>query len=159
MKHHLCQFIIMSSVLFSGISKAEPVGEFEDHGDIGAPKLAGSAGYDAAAQEYAISGSGTNMWFTSDQFHFAWKKMNGDFILRTRVSFIGKGVVEHRKAGWMVRSSLDPDAPYADCAEHGSGLTSLQFRLTKGAITQQIVLPVTNADVLQFERRGGIFFF
>ena len=44
------------------------------------------------------------MWFVSDEFHFVWKKMNGDFILRTRVKFIGKGAVEHRKVGWMVRS-------------------------------------------------------
>ena len=149
----------MSTLFSAGISQANPVGEFEDHGDIGTPKLAGSASYDPANQEYAISGSGTNMWFTTDQFHFVWKKMNGDFILRTRVKFIGKGVVEHRKAGWMVRPNLDPDAPYADCAEHGSGLTSLQFRRTKGAITEQIVLSVTNADVLQFERRGGNFIF
>ena len=35
--------------------------------------------------------------------------------------------------GWMVRQNLDADAPYADCAEHGDGLTSLQFRRTKGA--------------------------
>ncbi|HEX4350828.1 MAG TPA: biopolymer transporter TolR, partial [Verrucomicrobiae bacterium] len=149
----------MSTLFSAGMSRANPVGEFEDHGDIGAPKLAGSASYDPANQEYAISGAGTNMWFTADQFHFVWKKMNGDFILRTRIKFIGKGVVEHRKAGWMVRPSLDPDAPYADCAEHGSGLTSLQFRRTKGAVTEQIVLSVTNADVLQFERRDGKFIF
>ncbi len=159
MKKRLYQFILMSTLCSAGISRANPVGEFEDHGDIGAPKLAGSATYDPADQEYAMSGSGTNMWFTADQFHFVWKKMNGDFILRMRVKFIGKGVVEHRKAGWMVRPNLDPDAPYADCAEHGSGLTSLQFRRTKGAVTEQIVLSVTNADVLQFERRGGNYIF
>jgi TolB protein len=149
----------MSTLLSAGIVRANPVGEFDDHGDIGAPKLAGSASYDSASQEYAISGSGTNMWFTADQFHFVWKKLNGDFILRTRIKFIGQGAVEHRKVGWMVRPNLEPDAPYADCAEHGNGLTSLQFRRTKGAMTEQIVLPVTNSDVLQFERRGSDFIF
>src|SRR5208337_3276252 len=59
----------------------------------------------------------------------------------------------------MVRPSLDPDAPYADCAEHGNGLTSLQFRRAKGAETEEVALAVTNADVLQFERRGATFIF
>ena len=35
-------------------------------------------------------------------FTFVWKKMKGDFLLRTRVSFIGEGAVNHRKIGWMV---------------------------------------------------------
>lgn len=159
MKHQFCAFIIMAMLFSTAISRGEAVGDFEDHGDIGAPKLPGSAIYDAATQECTMTGAGTNMWFGADQFHFAWKKMGGDFILRTRVEFVGQGVVAHRKAGWMVRPSLEADAPYADCAEHGSGLTSLQFRRAKGANTEQIVLDVTNADVLQFERRGGKFIF
>ena len=99
------------------------------------------------------------MWFTNDQCHFVWKKLKGDFILRTRVEFIGKGVVEHRKIGWMVRPNLDADAPYVDCAEHGNGLTSIQFRRAKGTNTEEIKLAITNADVLQFERKGNIYIF
>lgn len=159
MKNQLCAFILMSTLISPEILRANPVGEFEDQGDIGAPKLSGSASYDAANQEYTLSGAGTNMWLGADQFHFVWKKMSGDFILRARMAFVGKGVVEHRKVGWMVRPSLEPDAPYADCAEHGSGLTSLQFRRIKGAKTEEIALAITNADVLQFERRGGKFIF
>jgi TolB protein len=134
-------------------------GQFDDHGDIGNPKLAGSASYDAGNQEYTLTAAGTNMWFGRDQFHFAWKKLKGDFILRTRFAFEGKGVDAHRKVGWMVRPSLDADAPYADAAEHGDGLTSLQFRRAKGANTEQIQLAITNADVLQFERKGNTYIF
>ena len=159
MKHQLCLFIIMSTLISTGMSRANPVGEFDDHGDIGAPQLAGSASYDPANQEYTINGAGSNMWFGADQCHFAWKKLDGDFILRTRVSFVGRGAVEHRKIGWLVRPSLDADAPYADCAEHGNGLTSLQYRRAKGTNTEQIVLSVTNADVLQFERRDEKYIF
>ena len=63
--------------------------------------------------------------------------MNGDFILQTRVELIGKGVDPHRKAGLIVRAGQDADAPYADAVVHGDGLTSLQFRRTKGAITEE----------------------
>jgi TolB protein len=134
-------------------------GQFDDHGDIGHPKLTGSASYDAGNQEYTLTAAGTNMWFGRDQFHFAWKKLKGDFILRTRFAFEGKGVDAHRKVGWMVRPTLDADAPYADAVEHGDGLTSLQFRRTKGANTEQIQLAITNADVLQFERKGNTYIF
>jgi Tol biopolymer transport system component len=59
----------------------------------------------------------------------------------------------------MVRPNLDAIAPYADCAEHGAGLTSLQYRTAVGSNTEQIILPVTNADVLQFERKGNTYIF
>jgi TolB protein len=150
---------LLTSTALATLAQTGPVGDFEGQTGVGAPKLPGSAVFDPANQEYTLTGAGTNMWFGSDQFHFVWKKMNGDFILRTRVEFIGSGAVEHRKVGWMVRPSLDPDAPYADCAEHGSGLTSLQFRRVRGADTEEIKLAITNADVLQFERRGGKYIF
>ena len=154
--------LVLAAVIISAITQgdgAESFGQFDGQTDIGAPKLAGSATYDSATQEYTLSGAGTNMWFGADEFHFVWKKMKGDFILRTRTEFIGKGAVAHRKIGWMVRPNLEPDAPYADCAQHGDGLCSLQFRRAKGAITDQVRLAITNADVLQFERKGTSFIF
>ena len=66
-------------------------GQFEASGDIGNPKLVGSASYDEVNQEYTLTAAGTNMWFGRDQFHFAWRKLKGDFILRTRVEFLGPG--------------------------------------------------------------------
>ena len=120
-------------------------------------KIPAPAVYDAGRQEYTLTGSGSNMWAKSDQFHFLWKKLKGNFILRARVEFIGKGVELHRKVGWMVRPNLDADAPYVDCAEHGNGLTSLQYRRTAAAISEQIVLTTNSCDVIQFERRGNIY--
>jgi TolB protein len=153
----------MSGMLSFGIAPARvqknPLGQFDGHADIGAPALAGSANYDVANQEYTLTAAGTNMWFERDQFHFLWKRMQGDFILRTRVEFIGQGADAHRKLGWMVRPDLGADAPYADCAAHGDGLTSLQFRRAKKVNTEQIVLPITNASVLQFERKGNTYVF
>jgi hypothetical protein len=152
---HAFAFFILATSAFS----AESLGQFNGQTDIGSPKLSGSATYDSAAQEYTLTGAGTNMWFGADQFHFVWKKMKGDFILRCRTEFIGKGAIAHRKIGWMVRPNLQPDAPYADCARHGDGLCSLQFRRVKGAVTEQVHLPLTNAEVLQFERKGTSFIF
>ena len=141
------------------VSTSTNLGAFEGQTDIGAPKLPGSATYDAATQEYGLSAAGSNMWHNRDEFHFVWRKANGDFILRANISLTGPGLTEHRKLGFMVRPSLDDDAPYADCAEHGDGLTSIQVRRTKGAVSEQIVLPIVHADVIQFERRGNTYIF
>jgi WD40 repeat protein len=149
----------LSSTTASISPQGGSLGQFDGQTDVGSPKISGSASYDAVKQEYTLTGSGTNMWGNNDQFHFLWKLMKGDFILRTRVGFIGKGVEPHRKVGWMVRPSLDPSAPYVDCAEHGDGLTSLQYRQNHGADTAQIELPITNADVIQFERKGNTYIF
>src|ERR1700742_2166855 len=81
------------------------IGIFDGQNDIGPVKHAGSGTYENASQKYTLTGSGTNVWATHDEFHYIWKKMKGDFILRTNFNFEGKGVEEHRKIGWMVRSS------------------------------------------------------
>jgi hypothetical protein len=136
---------------------AEPAGQFTDHGDIGAPKIAGSTSYDAARQEYALSAGGVNIWGAKDEFQFASRKIKGDFILRARAGFLGQGTDPHRKLGWMVRSTLDADSPYVDGAVHGDGLTSLQFRRTKGSETKQFPMAITHPDVIQLERRGNLY--
>jgi TolB protein len=133
------------------------LGYFESSGDVGQPAIAGLASYDTAAQTYTVAGAGTNMWFDKDEFQFVWRRMKGDFILRTHAKFLGEGVEAHRKLGWIVRSSLDPDATYADAAIHGDGLASLQFRKVKGGTTLQLPSALTHPDVIQLERHGRTF--
>ena len=131
-----------------------PLGDFDGHGDVGAPRIAGRAAYDAATQRYTLSAAGVNMWGPRDELHLAWKKLSGDFIVQARLRFEGKGTDPHRKAGVIARAGLGDDAPYADVAVHGDGLTSLQFRRAKGAATEEAKSTLTGADVVQLERRG-----
>src|SRR5579872_282085 len=83
--------------------------------------------------------------------------MKGDFILRTNIAFIGKGVEEHRKIGWMVRSSLDTNSAHVSAVVHGSGLTSLQFRRKVSAVTEEKKFELLGADVVQLERKDGVY--
>ena len=138
-------------------AQGEPLGPFDGHGDVGSPQIGGSATWNAASQEYVLTAAGVNMWGPRDEFHFVWKRMQGDFILQARVELFGQGVDPHRKLGWIVRSTLDADAPYADAAIHGDGLTSLQFRRAKGAITEQIQSAVKGPDFVQLERKGSTY--
>jgi len=133
------------------------IGLFEGHGDVGEVLHAGSVRYDAAKRSYTIAGSGENMWLLRDGFQFAWKRVSGDVTLTADISFIGKGVNEHRKAVLMMRQSLDADSAYADLALHGSGLTSLQYRDEKGAATHEIQANVSNPKRLRIEKRGAYF--
>jgi TolB protein len=141
----------------SGTKAVAPVGIFESHGDIGTVLHKGSVEYDAAKQTYTMSGSGENMWFGKDAFHFVWKKASGDVTLTADISFLGKGVNEHRKAVLMIRESLDADSAYADVALHGSGLTSLQYRDEKGATTHEIQANVSTPKRLRIVKRGVYF--
>ncbi len=134
-----------------------PVGIFESHGDVGTVLHPGSVEYDAAKRSYTIAGSGENIWFGSDAFQFVWKKMSGDVTLTADISFLGKGVNEHRKAVLMIRQSFDADSPYADAALHGSGLTSLQFREEKGTATHEIQANISAPTRVRIEKRGAYF--
>jgi TolB protein len=155
----LAGFAAAILVLALPMNAQNPVGQFFNSADVGAPALAGSTTYDASTQEYRMSAAGTNMWGDSDEFQFAWNKIKGDFIVRARAEFVGMGVDAHRKFGWIARSSLDNDSPYADACVHGDGLTSLQYRRTKGAITEQVTLDIKGGDVIQLERRGNTYIF
>jgi len=77
MKSLLPRLLLLSALSSPGVAAAvaaeNSLGQFDAHGDIGAPKLAGSASFDPVSQEYLLSAAGTNMWATRDEFHFVWK--------------------------------------------------------------------------------------
>jgi hypothetical protein len=57
----------------------------------------------------------------------------------------------------MVRGSQNGQAACVDGTVHGDGLTSLQFRRTLGADTEEIKAAITGADVIQLARQGTTF--
>ena len=116
--------VVAFGMLARTASAQQGVGDFTGHGDVGTVTRPGSASYDSTTGVYQLSGSGANVWAARDAFHYAWRKMKGDFILTARGQLVGKGVDPHRKFGWMIRSSLDSAAVHATaiaaCASPGS---------------------------------------
>ncbi len=147
-------FICMVSAFPSVAQIAQPFGMFEGHNDVGTVLHPGSAEFDAAKKTYTISGSGENMWFANDAFQFVWKKMSGDVTLTADISFLTKTGNAHKKAALMLRQRLDADSVYADVALHASGLTSLQFRDDKGAITREVQSNLSAPKRLRIAKRG-----
>ncbi len=139
----------------------EHVGVFENHKDIGNPKLKGSAEYHSVDQSYTIKGAGYNIWFERDEFQFLYNKVKGDFTLSANFEFIGKGSDPHRKIGWMVRESLDKGAVHVSAVAHGDGLTVMQWRVSKDANMRdpedEIFFPGKNIQIIQMERSGKKF--
>ncbi|HEY3757466.1 MAG TPA: biopolymer transporter TolR [Opitutaceae bacterium] len=152
----LCAAVVPVVAVVSTAASAS-VGDFENHGDIGSPAVTGSVAYHNDTQAYLFRAGGDDIWAARDQFHFAWKKVTGDFILRAHAEFLAPGIHPKRKMGIMVRAGLGADDAYVDGARHGIGSTDLQWRRSKGATTEETFLPVDQADVLQLERRGSSF--
>lgn len=135
----------------------QKIGIFDGHTDVGKNVKPGSAVFIPETGQYVISGAGDNVWGDHDEFQFVWKKMKGDFLLYTKAEFLGNWVDYHRKVGWMVRKTLDGNSPHINAVEHGDGLTSLQFRKTAGAATEEIKLKITKANIIQLERKGKTY--
>jgi TolB protein len=132
------------------------LGLFSDQKDVGTLLRPGSSSLDG--KTYTLSASGENMWAAKDAFHFLFAEARGDLAISADIAFQGKGTDKHRKACLMFRQSLDADSAYIDVALHGDGLTSLQFREGKGALTHEIQSNVTNPKRLRLEKRGNSVF-
>ena len=132
-----------------------PIGDFETASDVGPVRKPGSTVYDPIAKTYELTGAGTNMWADKDECHIVWKKLAGDFVLDANVKMLGEGVDPHRKLGLIVRKSLDTNSAYADVAVHGDGLTSLQFRRTDGAKTEQVQSTIKGPERIRLSRTGS----
>jgi hypothetical protein len=159
MKKSAIVFIVFFLVFQIGnkTTAQDKIGIFDTNIDIGNCAIMGTSKFSAENQTYTLSGSGTNMWYGKDDFQYLWTTIQGDFILRAEVKFIGEGVDPHRKAGWIVKNSLDTNSKHVNASTHGDGLTSLQYRREVGADTEEVVSPNTSPDVIQLERRGDSY--
>ncbi|MFD0764280.1 TolB family protein [Mucilaginibacter lutimaris] len=159
-KKAICVFtgLLVTAVFAAGAcAQSKPVGIFDGSTDVGEVKHQGSVVYDAQLQQYTVIGSGTNIWADHDEFRFVWKKIKGDFILRTNARFVNKGLEAHRKYGLMVRKSLNTSSAHVNAVVHGDGLTSLQYRKADGDSTKEQKFLITAADIIQLERKGKTY--
>ncbi len=154
--------IVILLLLSTVITMAQnPVGIFSNHADIGTPKLSGGATFNAADQTYNIKGAGYNIWFGRDEFHYAYNKIKGDFILTGNFKILGKGIDPHRKIGWMVRANEGEDAAHMTATVHDDGLIALQWRRMRGAHMRdpqdEIFTKKKATEIIQLERLGKVF--
>jgi hypothetical protein len=158
------KFSLIAAILLisqSTFSQATNTGIFENHKDIGNPKNNGSVSYNGHDQSYQLTGAGYNIWFNRDEFHYAYNKIKGDFILTANMRLTGYGNDPHRKIGWMVRASDKEDAAQMSAVVHGDGLTGMQWRRMRGAYMRdpedEIYGLKRHTEIIQLERSGKVF--
>ncbi len=145
-------FLLLSALSAAGAEGG--LGAFTDHGDVGTVSTPGTAVYDAKAGTYTVAASGANMWAKADAMQFVWKKMSGDFSVSASIAFVGTSPQPHRKACLVIRQNLNPGSAYVDVAQHGSGLTSLQFRDAEDGMTKEIEAMTDSPTSVRLDRIG-----
>ncbi len=151
-----CLFLCFEAGVCRAQAGSGGLGVFEGQTDVGAVSPPGVAKYDAGRGVYTVEAAGDNMWSTVDAFHFVWKKVSGDVSLTAEMAFpsTAGNPSPHRKAVLMLRQTLDADGVYVDAAQHGSGMTALQYRRERGATTQDIELNIETPHKIRLEKRG-----
>lgn len=135
----------------------QDLGIFENTLDVGDVNHEGNVSYNPDTGEYFLTGSGANMWEDTDEFRYLWAPVQGDFILRAELKFLGEGVDPHRKIGWTVRNTLASNSAMVNAAVHGDGLASLQYRQTVGGETLEETSPDSSPNVVELSRINGTF--
>jgi TolB protein len=134
------ELILVCLFTASVFAQTGKLGVFTHSGDVGNPARKGAAEFDAAKGQYRITGAGANMWAKEDQFQYVWREMSGSVTVAATLEFLGEGA-DHRKAGIVLRQTLDTDSPYIDVVIHGNGMPGVQWRNTKGDITNAMDFP------------------
>ncbi|MEM0961149.1 MAG: PQQ-dependent sugar dehydrogenase, partial [Bacteroidota bacterium] len=98
--------------------------------DVGAPAGAGSAG--VIGDVFSVTGGG-DIWNQTDGFHFVHQPFDGDGSITAQIVSLTPGT-EWFKAGVMIRSSLDADAPHASLLVSNIGAHA-QARVSAGGVS------------------------
>jgi len=97
---------------------------------IGLPASVGSF-VEGPAGTYTMTGSGADIWGTSDEFHFAFKQLDGIGSIIAKVESVSDSN-PWAKAGVMIRDSLEPGSKHAIvCLTPGNGV-AFQDRVNTG---------------------------
>ncbi|MBI4603751.1 MAG: hypothetical protein HY721_17490 [Planctomycetes bacterium] len=140
-------------------------GPFSIAHDVGSPCTAGDSEYDAGAGAYTVTGSGTDIWQTGDQFQFAYREVAGDFFVAIAHIADRQWAVGSRwgKVGIMARRDCTSRSAYAMIQDHGEDLqdaSRFAARPTHGGADnfEQLTLPGgTHRDWLRLDRQGSVF--
>jgi outer membrane protein assembly factor BamB len=120
-----------------------------DCADIGGATPAGSQ--QMANGTWTVAGGGGDIWSTSDAFRYLWQTLPGDGSVSAQLT-AQTATDPWAKAGVMLRESSDAGSPYYGVFMTPSNGIAVQYRLTPGGITSQVVSPGAEPAYLLVER-------
>ncbi len=107
------------------------------------------------AGTYTITSTGTDIWAGSDEFHFAFKQVNGSAKIIAKVDSL-ESTHEFAKVGVMIRDTLDPDSKYLGVFITPENGVRFQYRNAVGGVTdREFVEGITAPQWIRLERTTG----
>jgi hypothetical protein len=94
------------------------------------------------AGTYTMTATGTDIWESSDEFHFAYKELTGVGSVIAKIESVEQTDV-WAKAGVMIRNSLEPEARHAMVVVTPAQGVSFQRRTVTGSASAE----TTEADI------------
>jgi regulation of enolase protein 1 (concanavalin A-like superfamily) len=138
------------------VSVTTPTGWVYSGSDIGNPGVAGSTSR-IDNQSYSVTGSGSDIWAGSDQFHFAYRQLTGDFDIRVQITSVS---LTQAKAGLMARESLAANSRNVFAGIGVDDAYRLAVRDATGGRTRNIYksgTPVLPNVWIRLKRVGTVF--
>jgi regulation of enolase protein 1 (concanavalin A-like superfamily) len=115
---HTATALTTASVSNVGLLQAAPgtLPAGQSASDVGSPAIKGATVYNGG--QYTIAAAGSDIWGTTDQFHYVYQQASGDVDVTLRVASLAYAD-QWSKAGVMIRQSLSADSA------HGYALASV----------------------------------
>jgi regulation of enolase protein 1 (concanavalin A-like superfamily) len=98
--------------------------------DVGSPSLAGST-TSPSSGSFSVTGAGTDIWGTADQFQFAYQPVQGDTQIVARVANV-QATDPWSKGGIMIRQSLTAGSQHAAVVGTAANGWNFLWRSTSG---------------------------
>jgi hypothetical protein len=120
-------FVLASTLAANANAQTLPAGWAVSN--IGNPVISGSATHSSGT--FSVSGAGTDIWGSSDQFTFVHRQLTGDATIVARVATL-QNVNGWSKAGVMIRGSLAANSKHASVFVTPLNGVSFQRRASNG---------------------------
>jgi len=141
--------ILLLTILWRIEALAQPHTNFKAQ-DIGKPAIKGDA--QIVTDGVDIKAGGEDIWMNSDQFHFVYKQIEGDFDFVVRLESLERSHL-YTKAGLMARENLTSGSrnvmflafPGNDKRNNNRGGYEFQYRLEKGKESKAIYPSLTDS--------------
>ncbi|MEQ8471964.1 MAG: fibronectin type III domain-containing protein [Marinoscillum sp.] len=122
--------------------------------NIGSVGQTGSAGHSSGT--FTVSGSGADIWGTSDQFRYVYQQVTGDVTLTARVATLGN-TDPWAKGGVMIRNSLGANSQHAFTAVTSTNGTAFQRRVSSGGTSTHTAGSGSAPYWVRIQRSGNSF--
>jgi hypothetical protein len=138
----------------SGISFAQnPLPAPWQHTDVGDVGIPGNA-TESNEHAFVLTGAGSDIWGTSDSFHFMYQPLDHDGEILGR-SLPNQGQDPFAKIGIMIRRTLDPGSPHVVLDLKPDGTVELMTRATQDGPTT-FIAGAPQAGELRLVRENGV---